>query len=161
MSPPYVRRVYMGLGSNLGDRLAHLQFALDELAARAGSVVAVSSVYETTPVGGGPQPDYLNAAIALDSSLSARRLLEVAKSIEATAGREPAGRNEARPLDIDVLMVGEESVEEDDLVVPHPRMHERAFVLAPLADVAHPPISSPSAGWTGVRRMALQLKVPE
>ena len=157
------RRAYLGLGSNLGDRAAHLQFALDGLAARAGRVVAVSAVYETEPVGGPPQPDYLNAVVALDTDLDARALLAVAKALEGEAGRDPeaAERWGPRPLDIDVLMVGDEVVDEPDLVVPHPRIHQRAFVLAPLADVAPGLVVAPSAGWRGVSRYALQLRLPE
>ena len=168
------RRAYLGLGSNLGDRAAHLQFGLDGLAARAGRVVAISPVYETEPVGGPPQPDYLNAVVAIETALPPRELLRIAKALEAEAGRPPppAGpgmspektaerRWGPRPLDIDVLMVGDERVDEPDLVVPHPRIHQRAFVLAPLADVAPDLVVAPSAGWQGVRRCALQLQLPK
>jgi 2-amino-4-hydroxy-6-hydroxymethyldihydropteridine diphosphokinase len=155
-------RAFLGLGSNLGDRAAHLQFAVDGLAARAGRVVAISPVYETDPVGGPPQPDYLNAVVAIETTLSARELLGVAKGLEAEAGREPADPDRRwgpRPLDIDVLMVGEERINEPDLVVPHPRIHQRAFVLAPLADVAPDIVVAPTAGWQGVRRVPLQLRL--
>ena len=158
------RRAYLGLGSNLGSRADHLQFGLDGLAARAGRVVAISPVYETEPVGGPPQPDYLNAVVAVETELSPRELLGVAKALEAEAGREPAspeGRWGPRPLDIDVLMVGDERVDEPDLVVPHPRIHQRAFVLAPLADIAPELVVASTAGWQGVRRAALQLRVPK
>jgi 2-amino-4-hydroxy-6-hydroxymethyldihydropteridine diphosphokinase len=157
-----LRRAYLGLGSNLGDRAAHLQFALEGLADRAGRVVAISPVYETEPVGGPPQPEYLNAVVAVETALSPRELLRVAKALEAAAGREPPepGRRWGpRPLDIDVLMVGDERVDEPDLVVPHPRIHQRAFVLAPLADVAPELVVAPSAGWQGVRRSPLQLRL--
>jgi 2-amino-4-hydroxy-6-hydroxymethyldihydropteridine diphosphokinase len=166
-------RAYLGLGSNVGDRGAQLQFGLDGLAARAGRVLAISPVYETEPVGGPPQPDYLNAVVALETELSPRELLGVAKTLEAEAGRPPppgggvspgttAGKRWGpRPLDIDVLMVGDERVDEPDLVVPHPRIHQRAFVLAPLADVAPEMVVAPSAGWQGVRRFPLQLRLPE
>jgi 2-amino-4-hydroxy-6-hydroxymethyldihydropteridine diphosphokinase len=158
-----VRRAYFGLGSNLGDRAAHLQFALDGLAARAGRIVAISPVYETEPVGGPPQPDFLNAVVAIETALSPRELLGVARALETEAGRphpEPGRRWGPRPLDIDVLMVGDERVDEPDLVVPHPRIHQRAFVLAPLADVAPEMVVAPSAGWQGVRRFPLQLRLP-
>jgi 2-amino-4-hydroxy-6-hydroxymethyldihydropteridine diphosphokinase len=158
-----VRRAYLGLGSNLGDRAANLQFALDGLAARAGRVVAISPVYETQPVGGPPQPDYLNAVVGVETELSPRELLGVAKALEAEAGREPPeaeGRWGPRPLDIDVLMVGDLRVDEPDLVVPHPRIHQRSFVLAPLADVAPDLVVAPTAGWQGVQRVALQLRLP-
>ena len=158
------RRAYLGLGSNLGDRAAHLQFALDGLAARAGTVVAISPVYETEPVGGPPQPDFLNAVVAIETALDARALLRVAKGLEREAGREPPtaeNRWGPRPLDIDVLMLGDERVDEPDLVVPHPRIHQRVFVLAPLADVAPDLVVAPTAGWQGVRRSALQLRLPQ
>ncbi len=157
------QRAYVGLGSNLGDRAAHLQFAVCGLAARAGVVVAVSPVYETEPVGGPPQPDYLNAVVALDTELDARGLLGVAKTLEREAGREvdDAPRWSPRPLDIDILLVGDARVREPDLVVPHPRIHQRAFVLAPLADLAPELVVAPSAGWQGVRRSPLQLEMPE
>ena len=162
MSDPDLRRAYLGLGSNLGDRAAHLQFAVEGLAGRAGRVVAISPVYETEPVGGPPQPEYLNAVVAVETALSARELLRLAKALEAEAGREPpepGKRWGPRPLDIDVLMVGDERIDEPDLVVPHPRIHQRAFVLAPLADVAPEMVVAPSAGWQGVRRSPLQLRL--
>lgn len=153
---------YLGLGSNVGDRLAHLQFAVDGLAERAGRVVAVSPVYETEPVGGPPQGDYLNAVVAVDTVLGARDLLMAAKDLEREAGRDPAGeRWGPRPLDIDVLLVGDERCNEPDLVVPHPRIHQRAFVLAPLADIARDLVVAPSAGWQGVRRSPVGLRKPE
>ena len=156
-------RAYLGLGSNLGDRAAHLQFGLDGLASRAGRVVAISPVYETQPVGGPAQPDYLNAVVAIETECSPRELLGIAKALEAEAGREapdPDKRWGPRPLDIDILMVGNERVDEPDLVVPHPRIHQRAFVLAPLADVAPDLVVAPNAGWQGVQRVALQLRLP-
>ena len=154
---------YLGLGSNLGDRAAHLQFAVDGLAARAGRVAAISPVYETEPVGGPAQPDYLNAVVAVETTLSPRELLGVAKDLEAEAGRprsEPQNRWGPRPLDIDLLLVGDVRVDEPDLVVPHPRIHQRAFVLAPLADVAPDLVVAPTAGWQGVRRSPLELQLP-
>ncbi len=155
-------RAYLGLGSNLGDRGAQLQFALDGLAERAGRVVAISPVYETEPVGGPAQPDFLNAVVAIETSLSPRELLGVAKGLETEAGRpapEPGQRWGPRPLDIDILMVGDDRVDEPDLVVPHPRIHQRAFVLAPLADVAPEMVVAPTAGWQGVRRFPLELRL--
>ena len=130
------RRAYLGLGSNLDDRLALLQSAVDGLAAADGvTVVGVSSVYETDPIGP-DQPDYLNAVVAVDTSLSARALLELAHSLEQDAQRVRRQRWGPRTLDVDVLLVGDERVHEPDLEVPHPRLHERAFVRVPLADVA-------------------------
>jgi 2-amino-4-hydroxy-6-hydroxymethyldihydropteridine diphosphokinase len=130
-------RAYLGLGSNLGDRLAHLQAAVDGLAATPDvHVVAVSRVYETAPVGGPPQDDYLNAVVAVDTVLDPHELLAVAQRLEAGEQRVRAERWGPRTLDVDVLLVGDDNVDEPDLVVPHPRMSERAFVLVPLADVA-------------------------
>lgn len=153
---------YLGLGSNLGDRAVYLQGAVDGLAAHPGvRLLAVSPVYETEPVGGPAQPDYLNAVVAVDTDLDARALLDLAKTLEAEAGRTEGERWAPRTLDIDVLMVGEERVADPDLVVPHPRIHQRAFVLAPLADLAPDLVVASSAGWQGVRRTPLELRLPE
>lgn len=123
----------MGLGSNLGDRRANLESAVRGLP----DVVAVSAVYETAPVGGpAGQPPYLNAVAELDTELSARQLLEVARSLEDAAGRVRTERWGPRTLDVDVLLVGDTTVEEEDLHVPHPRMWERRFVLEPLSELA-------------------------
>ncbi len=126
-------RAFLGLGSNLGDREARLR----EAVAGLPDVVAVSPLYETEPVGGAPgQPLYLNAVVELRTDLGPRDLLERARALEEAAGRlraEPAG---PRTLDVDVLLVGDLRAEDPDLVVPHPRMYERRFVLAPLADIA-------------------------
>lgn len=155
-------RAFLGLGSNLGDRAAHLNAAVAGLAVRAGRVVALSPVYETEPVGGPPQPQYLNAVVAIDTDLSPRQLLDVGKALEREAGREFDGeRWGPRPLDVDILLVGDARVEEEGLTVPHPRMHHRAFVLAPLADVAPELVVAPAAGWSQVRRTAIELEAPE
>ena len=127
------RRAFLGLGSNLGDREGILRRAVAALP----DVVAVSPLYETEPVGGPPgQAAYLNAVVQLSSERSPRELLEVANRIEAEAGRVRAERHGPRTLDVDVLWVDGVTVDEPDLVVPHPRMFERRFVLAPLADLA-------------------------
>ena len=126
-------RAYLGLGSNLGDRRAQLRAAVAALP----GVVAVSPVYETDPVGGPPgQSPYLNLVVALETDLSPRELLELGKSLEKAAGRVRTEPNGPRTLDVDVLVVGDLTVHDDDLVVPHPRMWQRRFVLAPLADLA-------------------------
>jgi 2-amino-4-hydroxy-6-hydroxymethyldihydropteridine diphosphokinase len=156
------QRAYLGLGSNQGDRLARLQGAIDGLGATPGvRVVAVSPVYETEPVGGPAQDEYLNAVVGIDTSLSPRELLGVAKDLEAEAGRAPGGeRWGPRPLDVDVLLVGHELLNEPDLVVPHPRLFERHFVLAPLADLDPALAVVPRSGWRGVRRTTLFLNLP-
>jgi 2-amino-4-hydroxy-6-hydroxymethyldihydropteridine diphosphokinase len=130
-------RCFVALGSNLGDREGALRGALARLAATPGvAVVAVSRLFETEPVGP-PQPAYLNAAAALDTLLSARALLATLLAIEREAGRARSGLpNEPRPLDLDLLLFGGESIDEPGLVVPHPRLAERAFVLEPLAEIA-------------------------
>jgi len=130
------RRALLGLGSNLGDRRAHLRRAVATLRA-AGDLRAVSPLYETEPVGGPPGQDpYLNVVVALDTADSPRRLLERCRELEQEAGRVRTVRHGPRTLDADVLLVEGETVAEEDLEVPHPRMWERRFVLAPLHDLA-------------------------
>ena len=132
---------FLGLGSNLGDRLANLQAAVDALQAEPGLRVAASSrVWETTPVGGPPQPDYLNAVVRIETDLSARDLLDVARRVESRMGRIRKERWGARTIDVDVLLFDEEQIDEPDLVVPHPRMTERAFVLLPLLELEPDPM---------------------
>ncbi len=127
------RRAFVGLGSNLGDREAHLRQAIAGLP----DMVGVSPVYETDPVGGPTgQPPYLNVVVELRTARSPRELLELGRGLEEAAGRVRAERWGPRTLDVDVLLVGDLQVVEPDLVVPHPRMTERAFVMAPLADLA-------------------------
>jgi 2-amino-4-hydroxy-6-hydroxymethyldihydropteridine diphosphokinase len=156
------RRAYLGIGSNLGDRAAHLQGALDALGRVDGlRVVAASPVYETSPVGGPPQPDYLNAVVAVDTELTARQLLDVAHRIEAAAERVRTVRWGPRTLDVDVLLVGDERIDEPDLVVPHPRMAERAFVMVPLADLAPELGARLPADAASVRPAGLALVLPE
>lgn len=129
---PAHRRAFLGLGSNLGDRLGYLRAAVAALP----DVVAVSPVYETTPVGGPEQGPYLNCVVELHTSAGARQLLRSAQACESAAGRVREERWGPRTLDVDVLWIDGETVDEADLTVPHPRMFERAFVLVPLRDVA-------------------------
>jgi 2-amino-4-hydroxy-6-hydroxymethyldihydropteridine diphosphokinase len=139
-SDPAPVRAFLALGSNLGDRLANLQRAVDLLATSEGIVVRrASRVYETTPVGP-PQPDYLNAVVEVQTLLSPRRLLASSLAVEARMGRTRGERWGPRVIDIDVLTYGREKVDEPGLQVPHPRMHERAFVLAPLAELDADPM---------------------
>lgn len=131
-------RAVIGLGSNLGDRVAHLRRAVASLDAHPGIAVrAVSPVYENpalTP-DDAPQPDFLNAAALVETTLAPEALLDVLLGIEAAAGRERRARWSARPLDLDVLLFGDEPVATDRLAVPHPRLAERRFVLQPMADL--------------------------
>lgn len=155
---PVPVRAYLGIGSNLGDRLEYLQRAVDGLAATSGiDVVAVSAVYETDPVGP-QQPDYLNAVVAVDTTLSPRALLGACQRQEAEAERVRDVRWGPRTLDVDVVLYGDETVDEPDLQIPHPRWRERDFVLAPLADLGVPGVRP--RDWNGVRPTGLTLRVP-
>jgi 2-amino-4-hydroxy-6-hydroxymethyldihydropteridine diphosphokinase len=130
------RTAYLGLGSNLGDRRRYLRGAVRELRRLVDADLVVSPVYETAPVGGPPgQEPYLNCVVRLQTDLSARALLQVAGVLEAAAGRLRTVPNGPRTLDVDILLVEGAEVREPDLVVPHPRLRERAFVLAPLEDL--------------------------
>lgn len=129
-------RAFVGIGSNLGDRVAHLQAAVDGLDATDGiSVVAVSPVFETDPIGP-EQPDYLNAVVEIATTIDPFALLQRGRALEDEAGRVRGERWGPRTLDCDVLLYGEESIDTPELVVPHPRMWARGFVLVPLAAIA-------------------------
>jgi 2-amino-4-hydroxy-6-hydroxymethyldihydropteridine diphosphokinase len=145
-------RAYLGLGSNLGDRWRHLREAVESLP----DVVTVSPVYETDPVGGPPdQEPYLNCVVELETERSARELLGICHRLEAAAGRVRTERWGPRTLDVDILLIGDQTIDEPDLQVPHPRMWERSFVLAPLADIA--PELVPDLVWErlgGILRVA-------
>ena len=129
--------VYIGLGSNLGDREATIRAALAALAEQEGiEVVAVSTLRETEPVGVGPQPLFLNGAAELETTLSARELLGRLLAAEQRFGRvRTPGEHGPRTLDLDLLLYGDEEIDEPGLTVPHPRLHERAFVVEPLAEL--------------------------
>jgi 2-amino-4-hydroxy-6-hydroxymethyldihydropteridine diphosphokinase len=129
-------RAFLGLGSNLGDRRRFLRSAVETLRAQ-GDVVAVSPLYETEPVGGPEGQDrFLNVVVELSTTDGPRHLLERCRALEEEAGRVRGARFGPRTLDADVLLVDQVTLAEADLVVPHPRMWERRFVLAPLADLA-------------------------
>ena len=131
---------YLALGSNLGDRLEHLREAVRLLGAEPTvEVVRSSRVYETEPVGP-PQPAYLNAVIEVRTDGTARELLEACRRVEDALGRVRAERWGPRTIDVDVLIFDEETIDEPDLVVPHPRMHERGFVLVPLGELEADPM---------------------
>ncbi len=128
---------YIALGSNLGDRAALLRGALAALQRGCDvRVVAESAVYETAPVGGPPQPDYLNMVVAVETSLEPEALLERCLAVEAEHGRERRERWGARTLDLDLLSFGALVLRTARLTLPHPRLAERAFVLVPLAEIA-------------------------
>ncbi|ARJ51058.1 2-amino-4-hydroxy-6-hydroxymethyldihydropteridine diphosphokinase [Staphylococcus lutrae] len=128
---------YLGLGSNIGDREAQLKQAVALLDAHdAIHVVSVSPVYETKPVGYTEQPDFLNLCVHIQTELPAHALLEVALKTEAELHRVRKERWGPRTMDIDILLYGDAMIEDEDLIVPHPRMTERAFVMIPLNDIA-------------------------
>jgi 2-amino-4-hydroxy-6-hydroxymethyldihydropteridine diphosphokinase len=133
-----IRRAVLSLGSNLGDRLANLQDALNTLAETPDVwVTTISPVYETEPVDA-PEgsEDFLNIVVAIDTTLSAATLLDRALAIESAYGRERDGEpNAPRTLDVDLIVVGDRRADDDHLVLPHPRAAERAFVLAPWLDL--------------------------
>jgi 2-amino-4-hydroxy-6-hydroxymethyldihydropteridine diphosphokinase len=133
-----VTRAYVGLGANLGDRERTLRDAVDALGAEDGiGVVAVSTLRETDPVGVGDQPRFVNGVVALDTTLAARELLDRLLAIEQRFGRvRVLGEHGPRTLDLDLLLYGDEELDEPGLTVPHPRLHERRFVLEPLAELA-------------------------
>jgi 2-amino-4-hydroxy-6-hydroxymethyldihydropteridine diphosphokinase len=141
-------RAYVALGSNLGDREQTLLDAVAALRAEPGvEVVALSGLIETEPVGLLDQPRFVNGVVALDTTLPAAALLELLLDVERRFGRSREGvpAQGPRTLDLDLLLYGEEEIDEPGLQVPHPRMHERAFVLEPLAEIA-PELEIPGQG---------------
>ncbi|MFL5766348.1 MAG: 2-amino-4-hydroxy-6-hydroxymethyldihydropteridine diphosphokinase [Actinomycetota bacterium] len=127
---------YVGLGSNLGNRLENLRSAVRDLARTPGiRFVRSSSVYETAPVGGPEQGNFLNAVVEVSTELEPVGLLEAMRRIENELGRVRAARFGPRTIDLDLLLYGDEHIEEPELTVPHPRMHERAFVVVPLTEL--------------------------
>lgn len=129
-------RAYIGLGANLGDAKAAVRQAAVELAAANGvASLRLSPLYRSAPVDSAG-PDYINAVAAIDTSLDPQSLLALLQSIEQQHGRQRPYRNAPRTLDLDLLLFGDQTINDDHLIVPHPRMHLRAFVLKPLADLA-------------------------
>ena len=162
-------RAFLGLGTNLGDRLANLQRAVDILAATPGvRVIRSSRVYETAPVGP-PQPDFLNAVVEVETDLDPHGLLAAAAAVETELHRVREVHWGPRTIDVDVLTFDDRTIDAPDLVVPHPRMHERAFVLAPLLELdGDPPLPGgrrvrdvTTGGWSDeVRLFAPPLRIP-
>jgi 2-amino-4-hydroxy-6-hydroxymethyldihydropteridine diphosphokinase len=163
--------VVLALGSNLGERRDILQGAVDAIVGLPGiRVTAASPVYETVPVGGPAQPDYLNAIVLADAAGPARELLDRLHEIEAAFDRVRLVRWGPRTLDIDIIAFGAERSDDPELTLPHPRAYQRAFVLAPWHDVdpeaalpGHGPVAEllAKADQTGLRRSDLSLVIPE
>ena len=145
---------YLGLGSNLGRREQNLQRAVG-LLERVAAPAAVSSVYETRPWGYVDQPDFLNLVCRVDTTLSPEELLRATQAVEVLIGREPTFRYGPRVIDVDILLYGDRIIDSDCLRVPHPRLCERAFALAPLAEIA-PALVHPELGMS-IRELLEQL----
>lgn len=129
---------FIGIGSNVGDRVAFCRRAVDRLGGTEGiAVSAVSSLYETSPIGGPPQRSYVNMAVKIETTLDPGELLACLKAIESSMGREPTDmRWGPRVVDLDILLYGEEKVQDPDLEIPHPRLAGRRFALVPLLEIA-------------------------
>jgi len=127
--------IYLALGSNLGDRMGNLASAVEHLSQKV-NIKKVSTVYETEPVYYKEQSLYLNAVLSTVTELEPSDLLRFVKSIESDLGRQPSFRNAPRTIDIDILFYGDQVAETAELIIPHPRIAERAFVLVPLAEIA-------------------------
>lgn len=147
---------YIGLGSNLGDRMATLRTAVLRLET-LGRIAGISSLYETEPIGYLEQPPFLNAVVALDTELAPGELLSALLRIERDLGRKRSFPNAPRTLDLDLLLVDDLVLDIPELTLPHPRLHERAFVLVPLAELA-PEMVHPGSGQT-VRDLVRPLRL--
>jgi 2-amino-4-hydroxy-6-hydroxymethyldihydropteridine diphosphokinase len=166
----FPERIFLGLGSNLGDRLLHLRQALDNLEDNGVRIRRVSAVYDTDPVGYREQGNFLNLVAEVGWLASPRELLERCQAAERESGRSRTVQNGPRTLDIDLLLFGDRIQGETDLSIPHPRMHERRFVLQPLAELA-PLLRHPVLGLTvgalleqcadssGVRKLSARLSL--
>lgn len=151
-------KAFIGLGSNLGEREAMIRQALDELARLpATQLMRASSLYDTEPTGEVDQPNFLNAVAQLETELTARQLLWNLLLIEKRLGRVRTQRWGPRTIDLDLLLYGDEVIDEPDLIVPHPRLHERMFALEPLAEL-DPELSVPGRG--ALAAMIAELQSP-
>jgi 2-amino-4-hydroxy-6-hydroxymethyldihydropteridine diphosphokinase len=146
--------IALALGSNLGDREGHLEAGLASLRARGVETIAKSAIYETEPVGGPPQGPYLNQVALVRTDLDADALLRAALAVEAERGRVRGVRDAPRTLDIDILFHGDLVRRTPSLVLPHPRLHERRFVLVPLAEVAPGWWRHPILGYSATELLA-------
>lgn len=144
--------VYMALGSNLGDRQQNIERAVALLPPRV-RVERLSSLYQTRPQGFREQPMFLNAVLRGRTSLSPRALLRRAKEVEEELGRRPSFPNAPRPIDIDILLYDDQVMDTPDLVIPHPHLSQRAFVLVPLSEIA-PQLQHPGTGHTASEMLA-------
>lgn len=141
-----MRKVYLGLGANLGDRKTNLRQALKLLGGKV-AILRRSSLYDTAPVGNERQPRFLNMVCAGETNLEPHALLTFVKSIESEMGRQPGPVNSPRPIDIDILFYDKMVMSESGLIIPHPRIAERVFVLLPLAEIS-PTLKHPVSGNT-------------
>jgi 2-amino-4-hydroxy-6-hydroxymethyldihydropteridine diphosphokinase len=139
-------KVYLGLGSNMGDRVQNLKRSLKMLSENA-RIEKLSSIYETEPVGFTEQPLFLNAVCLISTVLSPRELLKALKNIESNLGRTPSFPNAPRPIDLDILFYDNRIIDSQELTIPHPRINQRAFVLVPLAEI-DPDFTHPRSGKT-------------
>lgn len=131
------KKVYLGIGSNLGDRLSNIKKACILLAENKNiKIIQQSSIYETVPVGYKDQPDFLNGVIEIQTSLPPRRLLKVLKNIEKKLGRTKSIKWGPRTIDLDILLYEDKVVKNGTLIIPHPEMYKREFILVPLAEIA-------------------------
>jgi len=143
--------VYLSLGSNMGDRAANLRQAIDGLRS-LGEVVAVSSFYETEPVEVTAQPWFLNCAVSLDTEKMPKQLMRQVLELEQSMGRRRLQKKGPRLIDIDILLFANSVIDTKELVVPHPAMHERRFVLEPLAEIA------PDVRYPGLKKTVRELR---
>lgn len=130
-----MQTIYLGLGTNLGDRTANLQAAISRLAEEL-EITAVSPIYQTPPWGVTDQPDFLNLCLKAETDLPPAKLLTFVKNLETKLGRQPGKRWGPRLIDIDILFYADQIIETENMIIPHPRLAERAFVLRPLAEIA-------------------------